>query len=110
MILKRYKNFLIKESKVATNDSPIGFYTIANALSPDEYFKLLEENGIDYKHDTYRNFIEVFVNDEQQAKYAREKALDMDILEADDIEEDDLPYMTPDEIGDVMEIKMKESA
>lgn len=106
MNLKRYKDFL-NESKVATDESPLGFYLISNALMPDEFFSLLKERGIEFTHDEYRNLIEVLVDDLEQAKYARQIALDFDIFDASDIDEDDLPYMTPDEIGDAMEIKLK---
>jgi len=107
MKLKRYKDFKINESKVATNESPLGYYLICNSLAPDRLFKLLEEKGIEYKHDTYVNFIEVFVKDIEEAQFVREKALDMDIFEADDIKEDDLPYIEEDGPGDIMEIKIK---
>jgi hypothetical protein len=109
MELKRHKDFLIKESKVASNDSPLGFYHTCNALSPEMFFEKLEEKGIEYKHDAYANFIEVFVDNLDQAKYAREMALDMDVFEADDIDEDDLQYIEEDGPGDMMEIKMKQS-
>lgn len=53
----------LNESKVASDESPLGFYTIANALSPDSFFDRLDELGIEHKHDGYSNLIEVFVND-----------------------------------------------
>lgn len=96
----------LNESKVASNESPIGFYTIANALSPDDFFNKLDELGIEHKHDGYSNLIEVFVKDINEGSIVRELALS-DIFEADDISDDDLPYMTPEEIGDAMEIKLK---
>lgn len=111
MDLKRHKDFLIKESKVATDESPLGYYDIANAVMPDDYFKLLEEQGIEYKHDAYRNFIEVFVENEEQASFARKNALDYKIFDASDVDEDHIKYEweTPEDIGDAMEIKMKQS-
>lgn len=103
-MIKNFKQFL-NESKVASDDSPIGFYTIANALSPDNFFKALDALGIKHAHDKYTNLITVSVKDEDEASVVRDLALS-DVLEADDIEDDDLPYMTPDEIGDAMEIKL----
>lgn len=105
--LKLYQKFT-NESKVATEESPLGFYTIANAVMPTEFFKKLDGLGIKYTHDKYKNFIEVMVNNEQEGTMARNIALS-GIFEADDIEEEDLPYMTPSEIGDAMEIRMKKS-
>jgi len=99
----------VNESKVATNESPLGYYTTANALHPEKLFKKLDENGIGYKHDTYSNFIEVFVEDIDQAKLVRELSLDMYIFEADDIDDDDLPYIEEDGPGDMMEIKMDDN-
>jgi hypothetical protein len=100
------QNKEVNESKVATDESPLGYYLTCNALSPKMFFEKLEEKGIEYKHDTYANFIEVFVKDIDEAKYAREIALDMDVFEVDDIESDDLPYIKEDGPGDMMEIKM----
>lgn len=96
----------INESKVASDESPIGFYTIANAILPIKFFNRLNELNIEHKHDKYSNFIEVFVKDMEEAYIVRKLALG-DTLEADDISDDDLPYMTPEEIGDAMEIKLK---
>lgn len=104
MKIKNFEQFL-NESKVASDDSPLGFYTIANALSPENFFKALDELGIKYTHDKHANLITVSVKDKDQASMIRDLALS-DALEADDIEAADLPYMTPEEIGDAMEIKL----
>lgn len=92
--------------KVASDNSPIGFYTIANAVSPEDFFMSLNKMNIKYKHDEYANFIEVYVKDEIEAKIVRDIALS-EVFEADDITIEDIPYMSdPEEIGDAMEIKM----
>lgn len=104
------ENTNTNESKVASNESPLGYYTIANALDPEDFFEKLNERGISYKHDPYPNFIEVFVKDMDEAKYVREKALDMYIFEADDIDDRDLPYIEKDGPNDMMEIKMVEGS
>lgn len=103
--IKSWSKFL-NESKVASDESPIGFYHICNSLKPDNFFSKLNELGIEYKHDGFSNFIEVFVSDINEGSIVRELSMS-DIFEADDIAEDDMPYMVPGEIGDVMEIKIK---
>lgn len=94
-------NSFLNESKVATDDSPIGYYTIANALEPSELFEKFNELDISYKHYTYSNFIEVLVKDINEAKVARELVLS-DIFEADDIEPESLEYVS----DDILEIKI----
>lgn len=96
----KFYSFLY-ESKVATDDSPIGFYTIANALEPSILFEKLDELGILYMYDKYSNFIEVLVKNIDEAKVARELVLS-DIFEADDIEPDSLQYIN----DDALEIKL----
>ena len=105
-IIKSALKGFLNESKVATEDSPLGFYHISNALMPTKFFKKLDELGIKYNHDAYFNVIEVFVADNNEGSVVRKLALS-DIFEADDIQDDDLPYMTPEEIGDAMIIKLK---
>jgi len=98
----------INESKVATDDSPIGYYNIANALMPTELFDELDKLDIEYNHNTYANFIEIFVKDVEEGKKVRELVLDIDVFEADDV---DLEFIEHDveegDEGDMLEIKMK---
>ena len=108
MKLKKYNEF-VNESKVATDESPLGYYDIANAVMPDEMFNKLETLEIKWKHDRYRNLIEIFVKDESEAKIVRDMVLDMYVLDGSDIDEDHLKYEWPtkDDIGDALEIKLK---
>lgn len=103
--MKRFKDFLA-ESKVADDNSPIGFYHISNALDPADLFIELDKLNIYYNHNRFPNIITIEVSDLDQAKIVRDLILS-DIFEADDITEEDLHYMTPEEIGDALEIKLK---
>ena len=98
----------INESKVASDDSPLGYYTTANALMPDELFEKLDELGVEHKHDRYANFIEVFVKDEEEGKKVRKLVLDIDVFEADDIDDGFLEHdVEKGDEGDMLEIKLK---
>lgn len=103
--IKTWHQFL-NESKTASNDSPIGYYTIANALMPNKFFEKLDELNINYTHDKYANFIEIFVNNIDEATLVRNLAIS-DIFEAKDIDDSMLPYIIDDGPGDIMEIKLK---
>lgn len=103
MNIKNFKQFT-NESKVANIDNPFGFYTICNSLMPDDFFNCLKENHIKYKHDGYRNYIEVFVKDLNEASFVRELALS-DIFIADDIDNEDLQYLLENQ-DDCLEIKL----
>jgi hypothetical protein len=106
---KRYNQWEqpLNESKVATDVSPLGYYTIANALMPTQLFNELRKLNIEYRHDRYANFIELFVSDLDEASFVRSMILS-DIFEADDIEDADLPYMVTDRLpDDALEIKLK---
>ena len=103
MKIKNFKQFT-NESKVANIDNPFGFYTICNSLMPDEFFLKLNEYNISYKHDGYRNYIEVFVKNLEEASLVRELALS-DIFIADDIDHEDLRYLLENQ-DDCLEIKL----
>jgi hypothetical protein len=110
MELKRHNDFIINESKVATDEDPIGYYDICNAVMPDGLFNKLEALDIPYTHDTYSNLIEVTVKNIEEGKVVREMVLDTDVLDASDIDKDHLKYEweTEDDIGDALEIKIKQ--
>lgn len=100
--MKNYTQF--NESKVASNDSPLGFYTIANALMPIELFEKLDKDLIKYTHDEYRNYIIIYVKDIEEGINVRNYILD-EMFEADDIDEDEVQYHLNDP-NDVLEIKL----
>jgi len=110
MELKRHKDFIINESKVATDDDPIGYYDSANALMPDNLFGKLDEMGIKHERDAYRNITTVHVETIEQGKEVRKMVLDYMIYDGSDIDEDHLKYEweTEDDIGDALEIKLKQ--
>ena len=97
--MKKFNDFL-NESKVASNKSPYGYYTIANSISLKGFVIELNKLGIKWSHDSYSNFIQVFTD---KGDLVREMVLS-DLLEADDIEYEDMPYIREDGPNDMLEI------
>lgn len=97
--MKKFNEFL-NESKVASDESPYGYYTIANAIPAKDFVNELDNLGIKWTFDWYSNFIKVFTD---KGELVRKLVLS-DLLEADDIDNRDMPYIIEDGPNDMLEI------
>lgn len=100
--MKKYIEF-INEHKVASDESPYGFYDICNSIPPDDLFKELEKLGIKYTHDAWRNFIKIYTD---KGKMVRDLLLGDVVYDAVDIDKDELPYCIndPNDLLELVEI------